>query len=62
MSGVHGRARRLGSPEDLAEAMGVDWVASPNRAAMRTTSLLSTGNTPGKPRSTAQAWVLGAAP
>ncbi len=33
MSGVLGPGRRLGSPEELAEAMGVDWVASPQQWA-----------------------------
>ena len=40
----------------------VEWVARPNLAAIPTTSALSTGKTPGNPRSTAQAWVFGGAP
>jgi hypothetical protein len=37
-------------------------IASPKRMAHSTACLLSTGRTPGRARSTAQAWVLGAAP
>jgi len=37
-------------------------IAVPNRTAMRTASALSTGSTPGMPRSISQAWVLGPAP
>ena len=38
------------------------FTASPNTTAISTALPLMTGNTPGMPRSTAQAWLFGGAP